>query len=169
MRLIWIACVVVLAAVGPFWAQCSQVDPAKPSAASITLRAERDSATAGEPIWVEATLTNKSDHQISVWREKSGSYRVFVKGRDGESAADKRSGFRNGRPDPEAVPPPNLNGSGACVSVAARGKLTERIDVARLYDLSQPGQYTITVERGDPESGESLQSPPVTVSVKRRP
>ena len=111
--LIRIAPVFVMAAVAPLWAQSSQLDPTKPSAASLTLRAEQDSVPAGAPVWIEATLTNKSNHEAPVWRESSGSYRVFVKDRDGKSAVDRRPGFRGGRPDPAALPVQSLGGSGA--------------------------------------------------------
>jgi hypothetical protein len=152
-------------------AQCSKLTDGIPPVSSLTVRAVRDVTPAGSPVLVDATLTNNSNHSISVWREKQGSYRVFVTDERGVRPPDRRLGYRNGRFDVTLVPPEKvaevLSGSGACVTVKPGETQTEGIEVSKLYDLSKPGKYTIQVERGDPESTVIVKSNAITVTVSK--
>jgi hypothetical protein len=143
--------------------------------ATISIRAVRDTVKRGEPVLLKATLTNQSNHEISVWCDKRSNfnYVVEVSERSGKPLPDQRLGYRNGRLDFSPLSPEQLiktgliYGSGACVPVKPGASLLdgETIEVSKLYDMTKPGVYTIVVERPDPESTSGDRSRRLTVTV----
>jgi hypothetical protein len=146
-------------------AQCVETKPGAPPPFSIDLVAEQDSVKTGSPAWVKVTLTNKSDHDIIVFRTIQ-NYQVDVRDETGTLTADTKLGrSRNGHVDSSDLSPQELTGSGACLTIKAGQSLKDKIDVSTLYDLSKPGKYAICVVRFDEESGTDVKSKTITVTV----
>jgi hypothetical protein len=148
----------------------------KPPAVSINIHAEHDTVKAGASIILIATLTNLSEDEITVWCDSRGSYLVDVSYEGGKSPPDKRVGYRNGRVDwerlsqlsPEqAMKSGLLTFSGAWVTLKPGKTLNDTIDVAKTYDMTQPGIYKIIVERPPVEGAIPVKSNHVTVTVTK--
>jgi len=158
-------------------AQDTGVERKKPPTISISLRAQQETVKAGAPIILEATLTNRSDHEITVGRDLiQGSYVVEVLDKSGQFATDKRAGYRHGRFDaaefaklsPEqAIKSGVLTRSLVSTSVKPGGTVVDTIDVSKYYDMSAPGVYKIVVERPDVGGANAVRSNPVVVTVTK--
>jgi hypothetical protein len=124
-----------------------------PSSLAIALTAPRNCVKPGSPMEVRIVLTNTSDHDVS--------YRVVATGRlsgwAGMSVQDPA-----GKLLPEKGGP--LDGSvfSGKASLGAAKSIETRVDVAKEYDLSKPGKYTIEVW---PLSGEQFKPDRVIVCV----
>ncbi len=130
-----------------------------PPAISVALHAEHDTVKVGAPIVVKATLTNRSDHEMTLGYDRNrGIFDVDVFDESGKFAPDERPGYLNGRVDLERLAriwsPEQLARSGlltgnlVCVSVNPGGAFLEgeTIDVSKFYEMTRPGLYTIIVE-----------------------
>ena len=147
---------------------------------SLALKPEQSVFNSGQPVKVVVTLTNGSDHAITIWRERpyriNGTtldqggfvYKFHVLDEKGSVPADPKFGkaFR-GRSDPayltEETP---INGDGAWIPIQPGKTLTDTLNVSTFYDFKEPGKYRIYVERFDDESKSFVQSNEVTVTVK---
>jgi hypothetical protein len=126
---------------------------------------------------LKATLTNLSDHEITICQDTRGGYAVDVVDESGKFAPDKRPGYRNGRVDLELLSriwtaeqlskSGLITGSLVYIHVKPGRTLDETIEISRLYDMTQPGVYTIMLEHGDPESGAPVRSSPIKVTVTK--
>lgn len=174
--------IIVLSLAGARNATSQGPSPAqgKPPVISVALHAEHDTVKTGAPIVVKATLTNRSDHEITFGYDRNrGIFRVDVFDESGRFAPDKRTSYLNGRVDLERLArrwsPEQLVKSGLLigdlvyvpVKPGAEFLEGETIDVGRFYDMTQPGVYTIVVERNDPESGTPVKSSPIKVTVAK--
>ncbi len=149
------------------YGQCSQPKQDAKPATVLAITAAQESIAAGSPVWVELTVTNKSKHEISLWREVSGrDFQVEVKDHKGKFAKDTKYGYsRNGRADPARLTPEDLSGSGACVTLGPGKSLSYKLDISKLYDLTQPGEYTIQAERSDSESTATVKSNKIVIKL----
>lgn len=124
---------------------------------SLAISARQNSARVGSPIRVEVALENKSGHEIAITRELRGrDCRVEVRDLNGKLAADTKLGRVWNRntliADPSQVSPEDLKGNLIQGRLKSGEKLMWEFDAATLYEIIQPGKYTIEVERRDPES-----------------
>ena len=153
----------------------------KPAVSKVDLHADETQVKTGSPVWVEATMTNMSDHAVSFWKNTRGEYVVEVSDATGTLLPDKRPAYRHGRLDPELVSPKSIDpklidsgeivdtmsGSLACVTLKPNQATRERIEVTKFYNLTQPGAYTIVVEAGDPEGVAPVRSKPLKITVTK--
>jgi hypothetical protein len=158
---------------GPVAAQCTTAT-AGDSPFSISISAAEQQVVSGSPVKVKLTLTNKSDHDISIWRENTEdeggrTYRVDVHDDANKVPPETKIGtVRNGnwaelsRLSPEEI---DLGGSGACITLKSGKSLTEDVSISRLYDLGKPGKYTIQLRRLVEGIGTYVKSNTVTVTV----
>jgi hypothetical protein len=140
---------------------------------SLTLVADNATLKTGSPVWVNITLKNKSKYSISVYTEGTPDqggfvYKADVWGEEGSIAPETKFYRRlQGHDTPEefAREPYVIVGSGGEGSLAPNKTVTDRIDVARLYDLNRPDKYTIQLQRFDLESNTWVKSNKVQVRV----
>ena len=127
--------------------------------------ADREGRISG---WVVATVENKSDHDLPVYRAISsdmdqGGWVYTVDVRDDKGVARPETRFyifAQGR-DPDAA----KRTSGWATKVKPGGTLADRVKVSKLYDLNQPGKYTIQFQRLDPQTKTFVKSNEITVTV----
>ncbi len=150
---------------------------------SIAISPQQDSVNAGSAVLINVTLTNISDHAVAVTRMLSGAdSQIDVRDVNGKSAPDTPNFgfFRNGHAthaeidaamnDPARLATAELADNLTGDTVQAGRTVTWSINVARFYDMSQPGKYSIRISRGDPEDlGAFVKSNTVTVTVTPRP
>lgn len=128
---------------------------------SLTIETKKSTVKAGSAVWVEVKMENKSDHDLSVYRAISGDldqcgwvYRVHI--RDTKGVEPSQTKFA------QSV---GVGGSGGYIPLRPEKTITDRCNVAKLYDLSRPGKYTIQVERLDEQSKAFVESNTITVTV----
>ncbi len=140
---------------------------------SLTLSAAHDSIKAGIPVWVTVTVTNITDHRISVWKENADDqggffYKVEVRNSHDASPADTKLGQRI-RKNTEKIanisPDDLMTRSGGHLPIAAHEVREDSVNVSRLSDLTQPGRYSIQVRAFDDESKKFVKSNKVILTV----
>jgi hypothetical protein len=145
---------------------------AKIAAYTLSTRATRPSYVVGSPIWIEITVRNASDHEVSGL------------GVEDEAATDLFYIAEVRHVDGKAVPPTQFekdvrDGKALWAGSTSQGlgdhpKLlkpgqsrTVRIDLARRFDLSQPGKYVVQVQRQDDKSDAKIKSNAITIAIVR--
>ena len=140
---------------------------------SISISAFNDSVKAGSPIYIIVQFTNKTNHDLEFARVLSGAdCKIDV--RDAQGKWPRETGFgyvHNGHvahleDDLTRFSSSDLNDNDIWASVKAGQATKWDINAAKFYDMRQPGQYTIRVERQDPKDPKVvLKSNTVTVTV----
>jgi hypothetical protein len=153
-----VLCVSLAATVG---AQ-SGVESKKIGAISLSLRALQTDIAAGSPVDVVVRFANNSDREIS----DSG---VYNRGVDAAYTYDirKADGTRlNPMREPETAGRPVLL-SGVSRTVKPGKSVEDKSEISAVYDLSEPGKYTIQVSYFFPKElgGGLAKSNIVTVTV----
>ncbi len=127
----------------------------------LTIRARSSSVKAGSPVWIDAELENVSDHTISIYKAISEDmdqggwvYEVQVGNENGVSP-NKTAYARS----------IGAGGSGGYVPLEAGKRITESINVSKLYDLTRPGKYRIHLRRFDKEAKIFIISNSVIITV----
>jgi len=132
---------------------------------SLTIRCRQNQVKAGSDISVEVVETNTSLHEIdTVFITKPPGlgellYRAYVRNEKGDLVPETEYG-REIRTGEVAV------GSSSFLGSLKPGQ--SKIDTLilnKLYDLSQPGKYTVQVEGGDAKAG--TKSNTITVVVTK--
>jgi hypothetical protein len=117
---------------------------------SITIAAVDQSLTVGKPINIQVSVKNITDKDIW-WRAEFGdtAYKAFQfsftkNGRDvGTTFFHRKVKGKQRDGDPEQV-----SGGGSVVSALAPGKsVTFTLDLRRLYEITEPGDYMLEVSR----------------------
>ncbi len=150
----------------------------KAATISVMLRAKEKAVKAGDALVIEQTMTNRSDHEVTIGREVyHPGCAVDVLDASGNFAADKKLDYRHGRLDlrgalarmsPEEVAKSGLlSGKLAWIKLKPGESFAEKCDVSEFYDLTKPGQYRITADCADPESAILIRSNTVEVTVSR--
>src|SRR3974377_1992391 len=107
-----------------------------PISLAITLTAPQNCVKPNSPMEVRIVLTNASDHDVS--------YRVVATGRSsrwaGMAAYDSA-----GKLLPEKGGPFDGSVFSGKASLGAAKSIETRVDIAKEYDLTKPGKYTIEV------------------------
>jgi hypothetical protein len=137
----------------------------------------QDTVTAGSPVFVETTVTNKSE-DFYMWVEndvdQAGSrFQANVRDAEGKVPPETKFGFYHDRPidvgrviGTTGVDWRYLDRSGVCFTFKAGASLTDKVDVSRLYNLDAPGTYTIVLSL---TALPAVKSNPVTVTVVPAP
>jgi hypothetical protein len=138
---------------------------------SLTLSSAQNSVKAGSPILVKVVMTNISGHGIGITEETHGrDYHIEVRDEKGKLPPDTKLGsvWNGNHPvvHPELLSPSDLSGNLISGTMPAGEKQNTGLDVSRFYDMSQPGKYSIQVQRADPENPSIVvKSNTITVTV----
>jgi hypothetical protein len=125
----------------------AKAQAALPGTFTIHLAGPEKTPALGETIWVVATVTNVTDHEICI--STAALYHVHVE-KIGEGEARPTEFHRHLRG--EFLPgdsPDASGGSSICPPIAADSSITDRYDLRKYYDLSKPGKYAVYVEMED--------------------
>jgi hypothetical protein len=136
---------------------------------SVQINAPRYRVKAGSEIRIKIILTNTSNREISFYRSTGeaqgelGGYTLEVVRSKGKSAPETTyqrilKGESDGR---NSI----IVASGGYVPVKPRETLIDEVVVSKLYDLSQPGKYSIHVLRFDELNKSSMKSNSITVTI----
>jgi hypothetical protein len=126
---------------------------------------------AGSSVFVDATVANKSNHELSMSSTKDHAgheYSIDVWDDKGATAPETKFGrVQSGHETAEdAKEPVEMNTFDVGHVTLNPGKaLTDRVNVSLIYDLSRHGKYTIQSMRYDEESKSFVRSNKVTVIV----
>jgi dipeptidyl aminopeptidase/acylaminoacyl peptidase len=128
----------------------------------IEISAPSDEVQLGGDARIVIALTNVAEHQI-LFAHRPGmnnpefSYTVHVRSAAGRVVEETAYG-RESRLHPET--------EGRTVDYVQPGQsVTQTAHLARLVNLSRPGQYKVKVSRRDPESGAVVESNEITLNV----
>ena len=150
--------IVGLAAIGTAYGQDANRTATESNASlSISLPKGSHSVKTGSPILISVSLTNTSYQKLAFTKEIHGQdLRVDVRDSKGKLAADTKRGYLwNGHVahiDPALVDPRDLTGNMVFVTLKTGDTTYWMVDATNLYDMSQPGKYTIQIKRLDPEN-----------------
>lgn len=167
---IWLRCLLIaaLAELAPGFPQGNQAP------FSITISAAKNVFKAGSEVKIRLVFKNTSDHEVPYGRglgigvEPQGElfsdvevrdakgdlapetkYGLLIRGNAGSSASpatrEKSAGTQAASGPPEPLPIIRMSVVGYMLKAGESRE--EDIDITKLYDLSQPGQYTISASR----------------------
>ena len=137
----------------------------KDPAISITAAAEENAIKAGSELWVDVALKNISSQDLTVLTGGAGPtaeyyYRIEVLDEKGAAAPFTKRG------DLDLVKRSwriKVYYQTLKPGEALRDK--ERLFISEWWDVSQPGKYSIVVQRFDGASRQVVRASPVTVTV----
>lgn len=151
----------------------AQNTPSVDQKASFTMRIhlKDDTVKRGSEVQVWVELTNISTEPIWLWRSRTGPppYTIKIADRQGRPASLTAKGraFQKGKAVilesgriVRAFP-----GSGAQVSIVPGETVQDSVNIDEQFDLTQPGTYTIQLERVDPVTKVRVKSNAVTMTV----
>ena len=170
----------------------AQAQPTKP-AISLRISAKQNVIQAGSELQLTIVATNITDHDISLFRgkgEAEGEFNYKIDARDDKGIAPSRTWYGNrlqGKDvdepkdsaqakNAETQPAGNDAGpqtfqetlivsSDVLLPIQPGGTLTDVIIVNEMFDLRQPGKYSIQAQRLDPGSRMVVKSNIITVTV----
>lgn len=173
----------------------AQAQPAKPAKPAFSLRisAAQNVIKAGSELRLTIVATNISDHDISLLRgkgEAEGEFNYMIDARNDKGSAPSRTKYGNQLQGKDVSEPkdsaqaknaetqPAGNDAGpqtfqetvivssdVLLTIQPGETLTDVIIVNKLFDLSQPGKYSIQAQRADPDSKMVVKSNIITVTV----
>jgi len=156
-------------------ALCAEIISAQPPF-SITISGNQTIFKAGSPIELQVIFTNTSDRGISLFWDKSNKaelsgFEVDVTDSQGHvpkmfSTYNTLTGSKARR---EAIADPANPGiviSSGGEMILAPGKAERfRTDVSKLFDLREPGPYSVRLKRTDPASGAPVVSNVLKITI----
>lgn len=141
---------------------------------SLNIVSTKDSVKQGSPVGLKITTTNITDHNIVLWTERvqeeqaGTAYQVEVRDNKGSSRPETDFGRRmRSRTD---IPRGAGSGrqwqtSGERLVLKPGESWTDTITADHLYQLRDPGEYTIYVQRFDPATQTMVKSNIITVTI----
>jgi hypothetical protein len=137
---------------------------AKKPSFSIAINAPEDVVKADSSVPLDIILTNTSDKDMSSGEILGGAelnYEIDVRGSKGELAPETSFGRKLHHKEPGFT----LGGSVVAYYLKPGRTHETRSYLNRVYDLSQPGKYTILVQRRDPDSNTIVKSNAIAITV----
>ncbi len=142
----------------------------KPLPLSLTISPEQQTVVAGSPVIVKTIVTNTSGQDFGMWIQLGDPFRADVKDANGGSPPPTRWCFYNDpRFDVGRVLGASgdldmrlLNGNGLYVTYKANGSYASSADIRYLYNVEEPGTYTIILRLA---AFPAVKSNPVAVTV----
>jgi hypothetical protein len=118
---------------------------------------------------LKITLTNISDHEIKLARavredQGESNHDVIVKD-DGGNLAPRKKPVREGKNEAEREINALPMGSEIVFALQPGESLKDGIVLSRMYDFSQPGKYTVQVERYDYVTKAVVKSNTISVTL----
>jgi hypothetical protein len=141
--------------------------PSKPRF-SLTISTPKNVVTSGSDVIVKIVLTNTTDKPIYIYYSMSKDpgeldYSMTVRNEKGELAPQTEHGRKVKGYD--STPPIAMSINEIAVSVEPGQTTGGQINVTKLHNLSQPGKYTIRIERWDQENKAWAESNTLVVTV----
>jgi hypothetical protein len=156
----------------PLFAKQATPNQSPPPAISLSIAGLENSIKTGPPIKVEATITNESNADVSLIfnavEDRGGlDYSVSVKNEHSAVPPDTKfgralKGLTNPALRTEETP---VDGSIFFTDLKPRGQWTDTIEISKLFDLTQPGKYSIQLSRFDDVSHSYVKSNVVTITI----
>jgi len=148
-------------------------DTSHSPAFKITLSTENDTVASGKPVQVKVTVTNVSEKRLTLVRnavrDRGGfDYKFEVRNQEKDSPVPETRLHRaiKGRDDAAfRTSETPVSGSLVFSDMKPGQSITDTVDLSRLYDLAAPGKYVIRARRVDRQSGETVKSTPITITV----
>ena len=161
---LWLGMIVAIASLGQ--TQPSPAVTPKTASISVSIFAPHTDVTTASAIPLEIKVTNISAQDINLVLPRGSApglyYLVDVRASDG-LAARKTDAYRNSRGE-GGVP---VIGSGGVLKVLPPGQsFREEVILNELYQLQDPGNYTVRVIWTDPVTQEAVSSNPATLALK---
>lgn len=125
---------------------------------SLTISTPTTTVKSGSEVRINITMSNTSNQKILLFRAKgddSGEFNNDLQILDDKANSAPVTEYRRrlkgepGRPGPHGEPAPPLLSSDIGCSLEPGKSMEEVIVANKLYDLSQPGKYSIQVSRFD--------------------
>jgi hypothetical protein len=149
-------------------AQTTESTASPQPAFSITLSPPAGPISAASPIEIKITVQNISGKDIA-WEAEFGdtAYKAFhfsltKGGHEVETTFFHRK--VRGKPQPED-PDEVSSGNSFLATFAAGRSVVQTIDLKRLYQITEPGLYTLEVSRFDGESATIVRSKTLTLKI----
>ena len=151
----------------PTMALAQSQQPGPQAAFSIAISAPQTVVKSGSDVTVNIALTNASGDKINVGQDVSrkGEFHYQFDIRDGKrNHATKTKYFRSLRGDEVGRGAVIMRGT--IIRTLQPGQtLLDEVNLTKLFDLNQPGKYTIQVERRDEDSKIVVKSNVIEVTV----
>ncbi|MGH9591296.1 MAG: hypothetical protein ACRD25_12935, partial [Terracidiphilus sp.] len=160
VRILWVVVVVSLGT-GMLWTQSnsSKTNMQEPSF-SLEINADKPVIDLGSPVWIMITITNVSDQTIHFGFGRSGNeaigFKYDVRNEEGQSLKRVE---HHGDNRPRLPPGSTLSGI-----LQPRKSLGESTMLSDIYELDQPGKYTVQVSRKEPGMA-IIRSNTITITV----
>jgi hypothetical protein len=141
---------------------------------SLAIKAEADSVKAVSPVTIDVKLKNVSDHDTSLGMfyagpniELSGKIQIAQGDTKVLETAWGRRIMGHATKDDLDSDPSSAIVTGKDVNIALKpgGIYAYSLAISRIYDLSQPGKYTVQLQRLDDENETLVVSNKITVTV----
>jgi hypothetical protein len=134
----------------------------------ITLKMPSDRAIAGSKINLDVVLANASDHNVSVYKDLGSraefSYKIDVQSRNGWRPPETKYA-RDLRGEATPAPYHPVISSGGNIVLKPGEMTTDHLVLTDLFDLSQPGEYTVRVQRIFPPNRAVVTSQALTITI----
>jgi hypothetical protein len=155
--------ILIVLAVGGLAQQPGSAQAGNPTI-SLSISSAQDTVKSGSPITVKVAITNVSGHRIGFpWLSDAGwNFELIVRDSHGNpvSPASRNARRKDGRLDVKI-----RTGEGVAHYLQPGESETHEFNVSDLKNLAQPGEYTIQVQRADPETKVVVKSNMITVAV----
>ena len=137
---------------------------------SLSIGAVQDSVKVGSPVALKVICKNTSNHDIKVVTEIHNYHlKVDVRDAKGNLVPDTPLGSiwnGHGEPDMARITPEDLKGNAVYGTLKPGESSISELNVAKRYELSRPGKYTIQVQIADFEDPSRLvKSNTITVTL----
>ena len=158
----------LLALVAPYSTLSAQSAQSAKPAFSLEISMPNDVVQVGSVTTVNVVLTNTSNHEIATFRLLGWGrgYEVDVRNTQGKRPRDAREVLaekNKGAKGP--IRTMIRGGSVRTVRLQPGQSMRDEINLTQMYDLSEPGKYTIQVQRTDDESKTVAKSNTIIVTV----
>lgn len=125
----------------------------------LTVSVEKSAISVNSELWLTVVLENTSGHKIFINTEKGHpafGYAIDVTDEKGAPVADTTLGHMRKRDisvDPDTGKPIIwVSSDGPEIFVDPGKTLTDKVELTRLFNMQQPGRYSIRVTRPDTSS-----------------
>jgi hypothetical protein len=134
---------------------------------SITIGVQQSVVKVGSKLLVKVTFKNTTDHDIIIPVEEGLPMDMRIDVRDGQGKRALLLKPRPPAPNPSIpLKPEDLpTGSRRGVLYPAGGSESEEIDIAQIYNLSQPGTYTIRAQHPLQPDNTRVNSNSISITV----
>lgn len=147
---------------------------AQKPAFTMSIKLKESSVRANSQVSVVVELTNTSTERIWLWRARSGPppYTVRVLDHEGKAGVLTAEGkaFQSGESvvrDDRGKIARAFPGGGEQVAVSPGESVADSISIGDLFDLGQPGEYTIQIERVNPVTNLLARSNVIILTVHK--